>query len=55
VARENGLDEMVITACLLHDIAVIALLSAGRCREAALEPNSSMTSTKLPLAMHGST
>jgi hypothetical protein len=29
MARENGLDEMVITACLLHDIAVIALLSAN--------------------------
>ena len=28
VARENGLDEKVIMACLLHDIAVAGLLSA---------------------------
>src|SRR5499433_2685198 len=27
VARENGLDEKVITACLLHDIAIAGLLS----------------------------
>jgi hypothetical protein len=29
IARENGLDEKVITACLLHDIAVAGLLSAN--------------------------
>jgi hypothetical protein len=29
VARENGLDEKVITACLLHDIAIAGLLSAN--------------------------
>ncbi|MFB7496442.1 hypothetical protein ACFC09_17445 [Streptomyces sp. NPDC056161] len=29
VARENGLDEKVILACLLHDIAVSGLLSAN--------------------------
>jgi hypothetical protein len=28
VARENGLDEKVIMACLLHDIAIAGLLSA---------------------------
>jgi hypothetical protein len=28
VARENGLDEKVITACLLHDIAIAGLLRA---------------------------
>ena len=29
VARENGLDEKVIMACLLHDIAIAGLLSAN--------------------------
>jgi hypothetical protein len=29
VARENGLDERVIVACLLHDIAIAGLLSAN--------------------------
>jgi hypothetical protein len=29
VARENGLSEKVITACLLHDIAIAGLLSAN--------------------------
>jgi hypothetical protein len=29
VARENGMDEKVITACLLHDIAIAGLLSAN--------------------------
>jgi hypothetical protein len=29
VARENGLDEKVITACLLHDIAIAGLISAN--------------------------
>jgi len=29
VARENGLGEKVITACLLHDIAIAGLLSAN--------------------------
>jgi hypothetical protein len=29
VARENGLDEKVIMACLVHDIAVAGLLSAN--------------------------
>lgn len=29
VARENGLGEKVITACLLHDIAIVGLLSAN--------------------------
>ncbi|HEU5420570.1 MAG TPA: hypothetical protein VFV41_22980 [Streptosporangiaceae bacterium] len=29
VARENGLDEKVIVACLLHDIAIAGLLSAN--------------------------
>ena len=29
VARERGLDEKVITACLLHDIAIAGLLSAN--------------------------
>ena len=29
VARENGLDEKVITACLLHDIAIAGLLTAN--------------------------
>jgi hypothetical protein len=29
VARENGLDEKVITACLLHDIAIAGLLPAN--------------------------
>jgi hypothetical protein len=29
VARENALDEKVITACLLHDIAIAGLLSAN--------------------------
>jgi HD domain-containing protein len=29
VARENGLDEEVIMACLLHDIAIAGLLSAN--------------------------
>jgi hypothetical protein len=29
LARENGLDEKVITACLLHDIAIVGLLSAN--------------------------
>ena len=29
VARENGLAEKVITACLLHDIAIAGLLSAN--------------------------
>jgi hypothetical protein len=29
VARENGLDEKVVTACLLHDIAVIGLVSTN--------------------------
>jgi len=29
VAKENGLDEKVITACLLHDIAVVGLVSAN--------------------------
>jgi len=29
VARENGLDEKVIAACLLHDIAIAGLLSAN--------------------------
>src|SRR5215468_7409616 len=29
IARENGLDETVITACLLHDIAIAGLLSAN--------------------------
>jgi hypothetical protein len=29
VARANGLDEKVITACLLHDIAIAGLLSAN--------------------------
>jgi hypothetical protein len=29
VARENGLDEKVILACLLHDIAIAGLLSAN--------------------------
>ncbi|HTP17372.1 MAG TPA: hypothetical protein VMK13_16250 [Streptosporangiaceae bacterium] len=29
MARENGLDEKVIMACLLHDIAIAGLLSAN--------------------------
>jgi hypothetical protein len=29
VARENGLDEKVVMACLLHDIAIAGLLSAN--------------------------
>jgi hypothetical protein len=29
VARENGLDEKVIVACMLHDIAIAGLLSAN--------------------------
>ena len=29
VARENGLDEKIIMACLLHDIAIAGLLSAN--------------------------
>jgi predicted HD phosphohydrolase len=29
LARERGLDEKVITACLLHDIAIAGLLSAN--------------------------
>lgn len=29
VARENGLDEKVIIACMLHDIAIAGLLSAN--------------------------
>jgi len=29
VARENGLDEKVVVACLLHDIAIAGLLSAN--------------------------
>ena len=29
VARENGLDEKVVLACLLHDIAIAGLLSAN--------------------------
>jgi len=29
VARENGMDEKVITSCLLHDIAIAGLLSAN--------------------------
>lgn len=29
VARENGLDEKVIMACLLHDISLIGLISAN--------------------------
>jgi hypothetical protein len=29
VARESGLDEKVITACLLHDIAIAGLLAAN--------------------------
>jgi hypothetical protein len=29
VARENGLDEKVIMACMLHDIAIAGLLSAN--------------------------
>jgi hypothetical protein len=29
VARENGLDEKVIMACLLHDIAIAGLISAN--------------------------
>jgi hypothetical protein len=29
VARANGLDEKVITACLLHDVAIAGLLSAN--------------------------
>src|SRR5215467_13889651 len=29
VARENGMDEKVIIACLLHDIAIAGLLSAN--------------------------
>jgi hypothetical protein len=29
VARENGLDEKVITACLLHDVAIAGLVSAN--------------------------
>jgi len=29
VARENGLDEKVIMACLLHDIAIAGLVSAN--------------------------
>jgi hypothetical protein len=29
LARENGLDEKVISACLLHDIAVVGLMSAN--------------------------
>ena len=29
VARENGMDEKVIMACLLHDIAIAGLLSAN--------------------------
>jgi predicted HD phosphohydrolase len=29
VARENGLDEKVIMACLVHDIAIAGLLSAN--------------------------
>ena len=29
VARENGLNRRVITACLLHDVAIAGLLQAG--------------------------
>lgn len=29
VARENGLDEKVVMACLVHDIAIAGLLSAN--------------------------
>lgn len=29
LARENGLDEKVVMACLLHDIAVVGLLSSN--------------------------
>ena len=42
VARENGLDEKVIMACLLHDIAIAGLPRApGGCSPAGCSPGRS--------------